>query len=86
MEGGFFAWAGLARLAALAGVGAAGFFGWASWLVELLAKLPHLLRRQALDAAQEVVEIAVRHRSIRVIISLSFFYLDYHGWGLLPSS
>ena len=37
--------------------------------VELLAKLPRLLGRQGLEAAQEVVEIAVCHTPERIVIS-----------------
>jgi hypothetical protein len=32
-----------------------------------------------------LVEVAVRHNYIRVIIELSFFYRDYHSRGRLPS-
>jgi hypothetical protein len=37
--------------------------------VELLAKLPRLLGRQALEAAQEVVETAVCHSPERIVMS-----------------
>src|SRR5262249_55590469 len=47
-------------------------------LVELLAKPPHLLRRQAIDAAQEVVEIGMGHGSILA-------WIECHlGQDLLP--
>ena len=36
--------------------------------IELLAKLPDLLRRQGLEAAQDVVELGVRHTAIFGIV------------------
>src|SRR5262249_53116282 len=44
-----------------------------------LAKLPHLLRRQAIDAAQELVEIGVRHGSLR-----KMGVQRGHSWLLAP--
>ena len=54
--------AGLMRLAPLPDGSNGRLLRLGELAVELLAKLPHLLRRQGLDAAQEVVEIAMRHR------------------------
>ena len=54
--------------------------------IELLADLLRLPRRQPLETAQELVEVAVRHSSTRIMMALSFFHPDYHGWVRLPSS
>ena len=62
----FFAGAALVRPAALAG-SRSQRVRLDELAVELLAKPPHLLRRKGLEAAQDVVEIGLRHTSIPLL-------------------
>src|SRR5208282_1335178 len=85
MEGGLFeAWAGLARLAALPGVGAVGFFGCALWRSSCWRSCRTCSGVRALMLLRSWLKSVCVIAPLRIMISSSFFYLDYHDQGRLP--
>ena len=60
-DGRRFVWSAAWRVCGLAGCRSRRLLRLCAPAVELLAKLPHLLRRQCLDAAQKVIEIVLCH-------------------------